>query len=236
MDSDWKQGNQWGQIPSGFPWGAAQLSYKNLPRSDVNVLSAASSFSGCECSKVLVVCVGARPAAHPGGRCCIPSSPFHGRAEHSVLHLALPRLVRIASLLKCFSFSFDSFHQSLQRSCFCCGVKARGWVIFVFEQWQLGACGSISFGGNLIFSVRGWKIIQNLLRTAVVWAHEYNVIHWLYCKKSLLKMKMGNQFVVSILSCSGMEQWLIWKRLSSERAKKAVVLVIIGVFYNCSVI
>lgn len=146
--------------------------------------------------------------------------PPPSMAELSSLffHLALPRLVRIASLLKCFSFSLDSLHQSLQRSCFCCGVKARGWVIFVFEQWQLGACGSVSFGGNLIFSVRGWKIIQNLLRTAVVWAQEYNVIHWLYCKKSLLKMKMGNQFVVSILSCSGMEQWLIWVHWKSKES------------------
>lgn len=171
-----------------------------------------------------------------GTGCCVPSSSFHGSLEQPVFHSALPRLVRIASLLKCFSFNFGSFHQSWQRSWFCPGVRARGWVIFVVEQWQLGACGSVSFGGNLIFSVRGWKIIQNLSRTAVVWAQEYNVIHWLYCKKSLLKMKMGNQFVVSILSCSRMELWLIWRRLSSERARKAILFVIMGIFDNCSVI
>lgn len=182
------------------------------------------------------MCV-ARAAAHPGGSCCIPSSSsFHRSLEHSVLHLAPPTLVRTDSLLKCFSFNFHSFHPSLQRSCSCHGVRARGWVIFVFELWQLGACGSVSSGGNLIFSVRGWKIIQNLLRTAVVWAQEYNVIHWLYCKKSLLKMKMGNQFAVSILSCGRMEQWLwqIWRSLAREGARKAILFVLMGIFYSCS--
>lgn len=65
-----------------------------------------------------------------------------------------------------------------------------------------------------------------------MWAQGYNVIHWLYCKKVLLKMKMGNQFVVSILFCRRMEQWL-W--LIQGGARRARLLVIVGIFCSCSV-
>lgn len=55
-----------------------------------------------------------------------------------------------------------------------------------------------------------------------MWAQEYNVIHCLYCKKGLLKMKMGNQFVVSVLFCCG------WRGLSREGARKATLFVRTG--------
>lgn len=74
------------------------------------------------------------------------------------------------------------------------------------------------------------KIIQDVLRAAVVWAQEDNGMLCLYCRKGWIKIKMGNESV-------GLSFTLQWDGgvCAGKEQGKPILIVIMGIFCDCSV-